>query len=118
MADMTLNRRFTLPAHGVLELVLGMATLFSPALLGFGNAGIVVAVLLGSLLIGMAVTISADGGSWLGWHHLFDVMFVIAAALAALGLAVAGDASAAVVFAALALAQSGLNLATRYVAPQ
>jgi hypothetical protein len=116
MAHMTLNRQFTLPAHGVLELVLGMATLFSPALLGFGSGGIVLAILLGSLLIGMAVTISADRGAWLGWHHLFDVVFVIAAAVAALGLAVAGEASAAVCFAVLAVTQSGLNLASRYVA--
>lgn len=114
---MTLNRPFTLPAHGVLELVLGLATLVSPALLGFGNGGIVVAILLGSLLTGMAVTISADRGSWLGWHHLFDTVFVIAAALASLGLAISGEASAAVFLAALAAVQSGLNLATRYVAP-
>lgn len=116
LSTMTLNRRFTLPAHGVLELVLGMATLFAPALLRFGNGGIVVAVLLGSLLVGMAVTISADRGSWLGWHHLFDVVFVVAAAVAALGLAIAGEASAALFLAALAIVQSGLNLTTRYVA--
>jgi uncharacterized membrane protein HdeD (DUF308 family) len=111
---MTLNRRFTLPAHGVVEFVLGMITLFSPALFGFGDAGIVVAILLGSLLMGMAVTVSADHGASLGWHHLFDLVFVIAAALVALALAVAGEAAPAVFFAGLAAAQSGLNVVTRY----
>jgi uncharacterized membrane protein HdeD (DUF308 family) len=114
---MTLNRRrFTLPAHGVIEFVLGIITLFSPALFGFGHSGVVVAILFGSLLIGMAVTVSADHGSSFGWHHLFDMTFVIATAIAAFGLAVAGEATAAVFLAALAIVQSGLNLATRYVA--
>jgi len=111
---MTLNRRFTLPAHGVVEVVLGMITLFSPALFSFGHGGVVAAILLGSLLIGMAVTVSADNGSSLGWHHLFDVTFVVATAIAAFCLAVAGEASAAVFLAALAIVQSGLNVSTRY----
>ena len=95
---------------------MGIATLFSPAILGFGTGGMLVAVVLGSLLIGMAVTISGDPGSSLGRHHLFDLAFAIAAALAALGLAIAGDAPPAAFLAAVAVIQTGLHLATRYVA--
>ena len=70
MSTMPLNRRFTVPTHGV----------------------------VGSLLIGMAVTISPGRGSSLTWQAL------------------AGQASASLFFAVLAVLQSGLNVATRYVA--
>jgi hypothetical protein len=113
---MTTNRRFTLSTHGAIELVLGLATLVSPALLRFGHAGLLVAVLLGSLLAGMAVTIGADSRTSPAWHQLFDLIFVIATAVAALFLALAGDARAALFFVALTVVQSGLNVATRYVA--
>lgn len=115
MSTMTLNLHFTLPAHGVVELVLGVMTLVSPVLFRFAGGGIVTAVVLGSILIGMAVTISHERRSSLAWHHLCDLMLVIATAVAALGLALAGEASASLFFAALAVLESGLNMTTRYV---
>jgi hypothetical protein len=116
MSTMTINRRFTLSTHGALELVLGLATLVSPALLRFGHAGLLVAVLLGAILIGMAVTVGADHRASPAWHQLFDLVFVIASAVAALLLALAGDAPAALFFVVLTVLQSSLNVATRYVA--
>ncbi|HWF74536.1 MAG TPA: hypothetical protein VG186_14395 [Solirubrobacteraceae bacterium] len=113
---MTISRRFTLSTHAVLELVLGLATLASPALLGFSHAGLLLAVLLGSLLVGMAVTAGADSRTSPAWHQLFDLTFVIATALTALGLALAGDSRAAWCFAVLTVLQTALNAATRYVA--
>jgi hypothetical protein len=105
----------TLPGHGAVEFVLGLLTLFSPALFGFGDAGIVVAVALGSLLMGMGATFGSGRGATLGWHHLFDLAFVIASALAALALALAGEAAPAVYFASLTAVHACLNMATRYV---
>ena len=116
MSTMTRNGRFTLATHGVIELMLGLLTLVSPVLLDFGDAGIVTAVVLGSLLTGLAVTIGADDRSSIAWHHLFDLVLVIAFALAAFGLAVAGEATAGLFFSALAVLQAGLNVTTRYVA--
>lgn len=116
MSTMTRNRRFTVSMHGVIELALGLATLVSPVLLHFANAGIVTAVVLGALLVGLAVTISDDRRVSLGWHHLCDLVLVVATAVAAFGLAEAGQGSAALFFAALAVLLSGLNVATRYVA--
>jgi hypothetical protein len=113
---MTGNRRFTLALHGVIELALGLVTLIAPFLLDFGNRGIVAAVVLGSLLTGLAVTVGADHRASPASHHLFDVAFVIATAVAALGLALAGDPRAALFFVALTVLQTGLNVTTRYVA--
>jgi hypothetical protein len=114
---MTRNRLLTLPAHGVLKLMLGLATVVSPFLLGFGNGGIIAAVVLGSALIGMAVTIGADERASFTSHRLFDVLFVVATAVAACALAMSGDAHAALYFAGLTALQCGLNVTTRYVAP-
>jgi hypothetical protein len=116
MSTMTLDRRFTLPTHGVIELLLGLVTLVSPALLPFGNGGMVAAVLLGSLLVGMGVAIGGDQGAAPGWHHLLDLVSVMATAIVALGLALAGEPYGALFFAALTVIRSGLNVTTRYVA--
>jgi hypothetical protein len=113
---MTLNRRFTLPTHGVIELALGLATLVSPALFPFGTGGMLAAVVLGSILVGMGVTIGSDQRASPGWHHLLDLVSVIATAVVALGLALGGVAPAALFFAALTVIRSGLNVTTRYVA--
>jgi uncharacterized membrane protein HdeD (DUF308 family) len=113
---MTSKRHSTLPIHGVVELALGLVTLASPTLFDFANAGMVAAVVLGSVLTGMAVTLTGDHRPSLGWHHLFDLVIVIATAVAALALAVAGEASAGLYFSALAVLQAALNVTTRYVA--
>lgn len=113
---MTRNRRFTVSTHGVIELALGLATLVSPVLLRFAGSGIVAAVVLGSLIVGLAVTVSDDRRASLGWHHLCDLLLVVTTALVALGLAEAGQGSAALFFAGLAVLLSSLNVATRYVA--
>jgi hypothetical protein len=106
----------TLSTHGVIELLLGLVTLVSPALLKFGTGGMIAAVLLGSLLVGMGVTVGGDRRAAPGWHHLLDLTSVMAGALAALGLALAGQAPAAFFFAALTVVRSGLNVTTRYAA--
>jgi hypothetical protein len=115
MSTMTLNRRFTLSTHGVIELVLGLVTLVSPVLLHFADAGVIVAVVLGSLLVGMGVTVGGEQRSAPGWHQLLDMVSVIATALAALGLALAGEVSASLFFVALTVLRSGLSVTTRYV---
>jgi hypothetical protein len=112
---MSHNRYVTVSAHGVVELVFGLATLVSPFLLRFDSGGILAAVALGSLLIGLGVSIGDDVRSSLGSHHLCDLLLVLATGLVAFALAVAGQESAALFFAVLAVLESGLNVATRYV---
>jgi hypothetical protein len=107
---------FSLPAHGMLEVMAGMVTLAAPAIFGFGAAGVVTCVLLGALLLGMGLTLQGRLGSALSWHGSFDSLFVLVAALAALGLAVAGDKGPAVFFAALVGVQALLSFTTRYAA--
>jgi predicted Kef-type K+ transport protein len=124
---MTLTRHLTPPAHGAIEFACGLAMMLAPAVLGFGAAGFVVSASLGALLAGMGLSLHTPGrdpltstrrAASVALHSRFDSLFVIAVALGALGLALAGDAGerrAAIFLAILAGIQAGLNLRTRYV---
>jgi hypothetical protein len=113
---MTALRHLSLPGHGAIELVTGMVMLLAPAFLGFSAAGLIVSIVLGASLMGMALTLTARDGSVVGWHRDFDMVFVVVAAVAALWLALAGQSRPALFIAVLVVIQSTLNLATRYVA--
>lgn len=107
---------FSLPAHGTIELLAGMAALAAPVAFGFGAAGVVVSVVLGAIMMGMGLTLQGQRSAASAWHGGFDSVFVIVTAVAALGLAVAGERSAAVFLAALVAVQALLSFTTRYVA--
>jgi hypothetical protein len=114
---MYLTRRFTLPAHGAIEFLVGMVMMIAPIFLGFGAAGLVISAFLGSILAGTALTLNAaDRGPAIAFHSQFDSLFAVVMALAALGLAIAGQASAAIFLAALVAAQAALYFTTRYAA--
>lgn len=110
------RRGFSLPAHGTIELIAGMAMMVAPVVLGFGAAGIVVSVLLGAILMGMGMTLTGRLGQVIAWHSHFDSVFVLGTAIAALSLAATGEKSAALFLAVLVGIQAILNFATRYVA--
>ena len=110
------NRNLSLETHGALEVLAGLATLLAPVVLGFAPAGLIVSVALGTLLVGMALTLTEARGSTVVWHRDFDSLFVIATALAALCLALAGQWSASIFLASLVAVQALLNLGTRYAA--
>jgi divalent metal cation (Fe/Co/Zn/Cd) transporter len=110
------RRGFSLPAHGTIELISGMAMLVAPVVFGFGAAGLVVSVLLGAVLMGMGMTLTGRFGQAVAWHSHFDSVFVLAAAIAALGLAVGGEKGGAVFLAVLVGIQAAVNFGTRYVA--
>jgi divalent metal cation (Fe/Co/Zn/Cd) transporter len=93
-----------------------MAALAAPVAFGFGAAGIIVSVVLGAIMMGMGLTLQGRIGPASSWHGGFDSVFVIVTAVAALGLAVGGERSAAVFLASLVAVQALLNFTTRYAA--
>jgi hypothetical protein len=117
-APMTALRLISLPTHAGLELALGVLILVAPFVLGFGAAGLVVSVGLGALVVGLALSATpAEGpGVPVTAHFAFDRAVALGLVAGAVALAVAGDRSAAVFLAAAAVAQTGLNLTTRYTA--
>lgn len=84
----------------------------APSALGFGSAGLVLAVATGVLLAGLAL--GADETMPLSTHLAFDQLAVVALGGGALGLAFAGDGTASLVLAAGAAIQLTLIAATRW----
>jgi hypothetical protein len=115
---MTAFRLISLPVHGALELMFGLALMVAPFALGFGPAGIVCGVVLGALVAGMAfsTTPGERGGVPIAAHFAFDRGLVIGLLAAAVMLASIDDRAAALFFALVALAQLALSLTTRYTA--
>jgi hypothetical protein len=118
MVRMRISRGLTLPAHGAIELVAGLAMMVAPAVLSFSAAGLLVSATLGAILTGTAVSLSSRqaGSGWVASHSHFDTVFVLATALAALALAAAGQSSAVIFLAAIVVVQAVLGFGTRYTA--
>lgn len=108
------RRPLNLPEHGALELLLGMVMAVAPIAFGLGAAAIVICIVLGSMLMGMGMTLQASRGPALSWHTSFDTVFVLTTAFAALGLALVGNRGGAVFLVVLVAILAVLTFATRY----
>jgi Zn-dependent protease len=112
---MYVTRRFTLPAHGAIEFLAGMAMMLAPAVFAFSAGGLIVSAALGAVLTGVGLSLSTSRrGEEIPWHRHFDSIFLVIVAGAALALALAGQRPAAIFLAAMVGVQAALNLATRY----
>ena len=113
---MYLNRRFSLPTQGAIEFLLGMLTMLAPVVFVFGAAGLVVSFALGAVLAGTGLALSTGRpGVAHALHNQFDGAFLLVAATAAFGLAVAGQTVATIFLAALVGVLACLTYSTRYV---
>jgi hypothetical protein len=115
---MTALRLISLPTHAVLELAAGLAVMAAPFVFGFGPAGLVIAVLLGAVIAGLALSATPTEGRTVGVsaHFAYDRGIALGLLGAALVLGLTGDRAAAAVMAAAALVQVTLSLTTRYTA--
>lgn len=116
---MTALRLISLPAHGALEMLLGFALMAAPIALGADLAGAALGIVLGALLVGLSLSSTGEEAAGrrplaVSTHHAFDYGLALGLLGAAVVLGAAGDAVAAAIFAAGALAQLALNLTTRY----
>jgi hypothetical protein len=113
---MTALRIFSLPTHGAIEFVVGLATMAAPFALGFGPAGMVAAFAIGALIAGLALSTGADqrGGLSIAAHFAADRGVTFGLLLSAILLAASDDRSAALYLVAAALTLSVLNVTTRY----
>ena len=113
---MTAFRLISLPAHGAVELLIGLALMASPFVLGFGAAGTLLAVAVGAIAAGLALGAAvADTASIdIAAHYAYDLGLALGLLGAGVALAIAGDGPAAGTFLAAAVAMLGLNITTRY----
>jgi hypothetical protein len=96
----------------------GLFTMVVPFIAGFGAAGTVVAVLVGSIVTGVSLKATPDERGLTAIPvttlHAFDWGTVLGLYGAALVLAIASDPVAALTLAAIATVQMAGNLTTRY----
>jgi len=113
---MTALRLVPLPIHSALEMMLGMALMAVPFVIGASVAGIVAGVVVGALVVGLALQgLDAGGRPALpvSAHHAADYGLALGMAGGALVLTI-DDPAVATVFGVAAVAQLTLNLTTRY----
>jgi hypothetical protein len=110
-----LRKQVSLPAHGAIAVLLGMAMFIAPAVLHFQVAGLLLAATLGAIEIGFGLTFIAPGRYAALWRAHLDSLLAVATGTAALATAATGDATAAIFLAAMAGVQVCLNLGTRYL---
>jgi len=114
---MTALRLISLPVHGALEMLVGFLLMAAPVALGLSTAAGVVGILVGTVIVGLALTsteTSGRGTMTIAAHHAFDHGLVTGLLGTAAVLGLAGDKVAAVLFAVAALLQFSLSLTTRY----
>jgi hypothetical protein len=109
----SVTRSISLPLHSALELLGGLALLAGPFLLGAAPAGLVAAVSLGVLLVGIAL--AGPDTLPISAHQSFDLMLVAALAGGGLGLAVSGDLAGGALLALVGALQLTLVSLTRWV---
>jgi len=106
-------RRLSLPEHGALELLAGLALLAAPFVLGFGPGGLIASLAAGTVLVGLGL---GEGAS-ISAHMTADALLAGALIGAGLALAASGDRMAGALLAAAAAGELALSLGTRWTRP-
>ncbi|MFN8133076.1 MAG: hypothetical protein U0R70_16150 [Solirubrobacteraceae bacterium] len=110
---MTAFRLLSLPAHGAVELLTGLAAMAGALALGLGPAGTVLGFAAGAVAFGLALA-AADGSMRSSLHATLDHTLAAGAIAAGALLATAGDPLAAGLLVAFGVVQIGLASVTRY----
>lgn len=114
---MPVIRRIPFAAHGAVEFPLGLALMAAPFLLGAEPVAAAIAVVLGVLIAGVALTSigGARGSSIpLSAHESYDQALALGGAGSAIALAVVGHGPVALAVLVASLALLALSLSTRY----
>ena len=109
-----LPRRLSLPEHGAIELLAGVALIAAPFALAFGPGGLVGCLAAGVLLVGLGLS----EGLAISAHMTADTLLAVALIGGGMALAAAGERAAGGLLAAVAAGELALTLATRWTRPQ
>jgi hypothetical protein len=103
-------RRLSLPEHGAVELVVGVALIAAPFVLGFGPAGLLASMAAGAIVAGLALS----EGLPISTHMAADTLAAAVLLGLAVALAAAGDSLAGGVLAAAGAGELALGMCTRW----
>src|SRR5919206_1936208 len=102
-------RRLSLPEHGALELLVGLALIWAPFALGFGPAGLLVSMAAGAVIAGLGLS----DGMAIATHMAADLAVALGLIGVAAALAAGGDTAAGGVLSAAAATELALSVCTR-----
>jgi hypothetical protein len=111
---MTTFRLISLSAHSAAEMLLGFAVMVSPFLFGLGTAAMLISVVMGALIVGVAFSTLDEESSSIAAHHANDIGLSLGLAAASLATGIAGDGRAALILGLAAALDATLLLTTRY----
>ena len=103
-------RRLSLPEHGAVELLVGVALIGAPFVLGFGPAALLASMAAGAILAGLALSDTLP----ISTHMAADTLAAAALLGVAVALAAAGENVAAGILAAAGAGELALGMATRW----
>jgi hypothetical protein len=103
-------RRLSLPEHGAVELLVGLALIAVPFALDFGSAGLLVSMTAGAVVTGLGLS----EGLSISAHMVADTTVALALMLFAVALAGGGEPVAGAVIAAAAAGELALGASTRW----
>jgi Ca2+/Na+ antiporter len=104
----------SLPVHDLLDIVTGLILMLAPTAVHLSTSAQIASVLLGATLTGAGLGLTALRSTSPVAHSRFDIAFLLAAALAALILALAGQFEAVLLLSAAVTLQALLGFNTRY----
>ncbi len=104
----------SLPVHDLLDIVTGLILMLAPTALHLSTSAQIASVLLGATLTGAGLGLTALRSTSAVAHTRFDIAFLLATALAALTLALAGQFRAVLLVSAAVTLQALLGFNTRY----
>jgi hypothetical protein len=82
-------RRLSLPEHGAVELLVGVALIAAPFFLGFGPAGLLASMAAGAVLAGLAISDTLPIGTHMAADTLVSAGLLAAAGACELALGMA-----------------------------
>lgn len=106
-------RRISLPAHGLVELTVGLAMVIASLALGMGIAGTVAVFTAGVILAGLGL--GAADNVPLATHLAMDRLITTLLAVGSTGLALTGEVAGALLLLGVAAFLLVLTASTRWV---
>jgi hypothetical protein len=109
------TRTLSVPIHGAVEVFLAPAIMAAPFFLDFGVIATAVAVVIGAVMLGSALSLVGERRSVpLSAHAGFDYAVAYVALIGAIAAAIAGDEAGTVFLVGVGAAQALLTATTRF----
>ena len=109
------TRTLSVPIHSAVEVFLAPAIMVAPFVLGLGNVATAVAVVIGAVMLGSALSLAGESRSVsLSAHAGFDYAVAYVALAGAIATGIAGDAAGTVFLVGVGAAQALLAATTRF----